>query len=106
MSPATGVSTAAADAATADLSTTDQSGSGDLRDGLGEFRLADPGGALHEERLAEAVGQEDGRGDRGRRQIAGLGEARGDVVDGCEQQQGLQLGADEVETRARPRLTI
>jgi len=62
----------------------DQPRSGDLGDGLGQLRLADAGRALDEKRLAEAVGEEDGRGDRGRGQIAGLGEASGDFVDGTE----------------------
>ncbi len=67
-----------------------QSRPGDLGHGLGEFGLADSGGALHQQRLAEAVGEEDGRGDRGRGQIAGLGQTCADVVDGCEQR-GLPL---------------
>jgi hypothetical protein len=63
----------------------------DLRHGLGELGLADSGRPFHKERLAQAVGEEDGRGDRGRREVTGLGETRGDVVDGCEQG-GLPLG--------------
>jgi hypothetical protein len=77
-----------------------QPGPRHLGDGLGEFRLADPGRALHEERLAEPVGEEDGGGDGGRGQIAGLGEACADIVDGREQR-GLRWSDEDGAGGAR-----
>lgn len=63
----------------------DEPGVRHLGDGLGQLGLADPGGPLDQERLAEPVGEEDGGGDGPRRQVAGGGEPLGDVVHGAEE---------------------
>ena len=66
----------------------DQSGSGGLRDGAGQFGLADSGRAFHQQRLAEPVGEENrGRGG-GVGQVAGFGQPPADVVDVGEQRHG------------------
>ncbi len=59
----------------------DQTGSGGLRDGAGQFGLADPGGAFHQQRLAEPVGEENGGRGGGIGQVAGFGQPPADVVD-------------------------
>jgi hypothetical protein len=63
----------------------DQPGAGDRRDCLGQLGLAHAGGPLDEQRLAEPVGEEDGR--RGRRigQVADPGEPLTDLGRGAEQ---------------------
>src|SRR5690606_4443615 len=49
----------------------DEPGTSGPRDGLGELGLADSRRALDEERLAEPLGEEDGRGDGVAGEVAG-----------------------------------
>ena len=50
-----------------------QAGAGGLRDGTGQFGLADAGGAFDQQRLAQPVGEEYRCGRCGVGQVAGLG---------------------------------
>ena len=70
----------------------DQPGAGAWATALASSVLPTPAGPSTSSGLPSAVGQEDGGGDGGGGQIAGLGEARGDVVDGVNDC-GLRLGA-------------
>ena len=63
----------------------DQPGVRRRGDGLGQLGLADAGGALDQQRLAEAVGEEDRGRDGGGREVADVGEPVRHVVDGAEQ---------------------
>ena len=62
-----------------------QTRAGGLRDRPGQLGLADPGGALHQQRLAQPVGEEDRGGRCGIGQVAGLGQPPRDIVDVSEQ---------------------
>jgi hypothetical protein len=66
----------------------DQTGSGGLRHGAGKFSLTDAGRALHQQRLAEPVGEENrGRGG-GVGQVAGFSQPTADVLDIGEERGG------------------
>ncbi len=57
----------------------DQFGAGRGSQRLGELRLAHPGRPFHEQRLAQPVGQEDGRGDRMVRKVTSRLQASADI---------------------------
>jgi len=61
---------------------------GGLGDRPRELGLADPGRALHQQGLAEAVGQEHGRRHGGRGEVTDTGEPCRDVVDRVEEPLG------------------
>jgi hypothetical protein len=62
-----------------------QPGPGGLRDCPGQFGLADAGGTLDQQRLAEPVGEEYRCGGCGVGQVTGLGQPPCDIVDVGEQ---------------------
>ena len=63
----------------------DQAGAGGLRDGARQLGLADAGGALDQQRLAQPVGEEHRCGRCGVGQVAGFGQTSRDIVDVGEQ---------------------
>ena len=62
-----------------------QTRAGRLSDGAGQLGLADTGGTLHQQRLAQPVGEEHRCGRCGIGQIARLGQPPRDIVDVSEQ---------------------
>ena len=59
----------------------DEPAAGDGGDRLGQLGLADAGGALDQDRLLQAVGEEHHPGDADVRQVVGLAQPRDHVVD-------------------------
>ena len=66
----------------------DHARAGGRGDGLGQLGLADSGGALDEQRLAQPVGQVDRGRDRGRGQVPDAGQPLGHLGDRAEQRTG------------------
>ena len=73
---------------------------------LRQLGLADAGRPLDEQGLAEGISEEDGRRDGVAREVAGLGEAVADVVDGFEVRSHRAIVADGSGRDRRKRRTV